>query len=228
MTTATVHRGWTPRPKRDNAHHAAKVEIRNHVLTNLEREAVVFDAFAGTGKMFESVWHAAAGYVGCDETWHRDDRRCFVCDNRRVLRCIDLKPFNVFDLDAYGSPWEQAIIIATRRPLDVGERLGLVLTDGTWSNYRAGLIPHALKFASGIHQVQALGKTTAQPGAAAKKAIAETRVRRFDELLSRALHRTVGSMRGKVLREWRATAQGGPLSGAYMRYIGVIVEGVKP
>lgn len=227
VTTAKVHRGWEPRAKQDNAHQAAKVEIRNHVLANLDRPAIVLDAFAGAGKMFEAVWSTAAGYVGCDETWHRDARRCFVGDNRRVLRCIDLKPFNVFDLDAYGSPWEQAIIIASRRPLEMGERLGLVITDGTWSNYRAGIIPNALKIASGIHQVRPLGKTTAQPSPAAKAAVAETRIRRFDELLSRALHRTVSAMRGRVVREWRATAQGGPISGAYMRYIGAVIEGIK-
>jgi hypothetical protein len=39
----------------------------------------------------------------------------FCADNTRVLRAIDLSRFSIFDFDAYGSPWVQAVILADRR-----------------------------------------------------------------------------------------------------------------
>ena len=74
----------------------------------------------------------------CDTRFFTDNRPAFVADNRRVLRALDLAAFNVLDLDSYGSPWEQAYIIARRRKLRPGERLGMVPTDGTltWSKLK--------------------------------------------------------------------------------------------
>jgi hypothetical protein len=52
----------------------------------------------------------------CDLRWSPGDTRpAFVAAKRRVLRCIDLCRFGVFDLDAYGLPREAALIIAGRR-----------------------------------------------------------------------------------------------------------------
>jgi len=115
-------------PKVDNSPsaHAAKVDIRKRVLETIgPGKARVFDGFAGSGKMFEAVWSSAAAYTGCDLKWQNDDRRMYAADSRRVLRSIDLAQFNVFDLDAYGSPYEQCLIIAARRPPPrAGELLG--------------------------------------------------------------------------------------------------------
>src|SRR5262252_2796473 len=88
---------------------AAKIEIRRNLLAAI-KPARVFDAFAGAGELHDAVWCEAAEYVGCDEKWFRDHRLMYVADNRRVLRAVDLTAFNIFDLDAYGSPWEQALI----------------------------------------------------------------------------------------------------------------------
>ena len=63
--------------------------------------ASVFDAFAGEGQMFKAVWCQAARYVGCDkDAWYpQDERMAFAkCDNRRVLRAVDLRGYNIFDL----------------------------------------------------------------------------------------------------------------------------------
>lgn len=189
----------------------AKVEIRQRVLEQLgPAQCRVFDAFAGAGLMWSAVWRQAATYVGCDERWHQDDRCCFAADNRRVLRCLDLSAFNCFDFDAFGSPWEQAIILAVRRPpLRRGERLGLVLTEGTslktaLSSERAGL-PAALRQAAGLTR-------TADVGGG----------RLHDELIARALAGVVRRMNGQVVKQWRAIGT----TGAKMRYVGVVVEGM--
>jgi len=44
------------------------------------------------------------------------------------MRALPLQEFSIFDFDAYGSPWEHAIILCARRRVQPGERLGLVLT----------------------------------------------------------------------------------------------------
>ena len=91
--------------KKDNskAAEAAKIRIRECVLAAIGAQtASVFDAFAGEGQMFKAVWCQAARYVGCDkDAWYpQDERMAFAkCENRRVLRAVDLRGYNIFDLD---------------------------------------------------------------------------------------------------------------------------------
>jgi hypothetical protein len=197
----------------DNAHHGqrAKIEIRQNVLAAITpARAVVFDAFAGTGVMWAEVWRQAADYVGCDERWHADARCCFVADNRRVMRCIDLSRFTVFDFDAYGSPWEQAMILAARRQLTPGERIGLAITEGTWTSTRlvvGGVGPKLLRQAAAVTMLM-----RATPGMATQKM--------HDDLIARALRNVTARMGGRVVKEWRAVG----MTGAKMRYLGAVVE----
>jgi hypothetical protein len=109
----------------------SKVELRRRVLAAVA-PARVFDAFCGLGRLFAEVWSQADAYVGCDaRPWSpAESLPRFVADNRRVLRCIDLHAFNVFDFDAYGSSWEQLLILAARRTWARGERGAVVITDG--------------------------------------------------------------------------------------------------
>jgi hypothetical protein len=203
------------RKKIDNAERGwrAKVEIRERVLAALTpARTVVFDAFAGTGRMWSAVWKQAAGYVACDERWHDDERCCYVADNRRVLRCIDLAPFTCFDLDAYDSPWEQAIILAVRRPrLRARERLGLVLTEGTWLTTMTGKFAVALRQASGLTGQHATEVRTIYGVSTAL----------HDDLIARALGRVARQMGGRIVRHWRAEGQ----TSARLRYLGVVIEG---
>ena len=194
--------------KVENAHHGwkAKVEIRARVLAAVgPARAQVFDAFAGPGLMHREVWSQAAGYVGCDTRWYRDGRRCYVADNLRVLRAVDLAPFTVFDLDAYGSPWAQALIIAARRALAPGERIGLVLTEGTALKTRFSQLPFAMREAADLTRA-------ADRGAG----------HLHDAVIARGLQGIVRRMRGRIVRQWQAVGT----SGAQMRYIGLVVEGV--
>jgi hypothetical protein len=185
----------------------AKIEIRERVLEALTPEgAVVFDAFAGAGLMWREVWRRAAGYIGCDEEWHRDERCCYAADNRRVLRCIDLSPFTVFDLDAYGSPWEQALIIAARRrPMAVGERLGLVFTEGSYLRMRFSKVPRAMRLAAGVMPAVEFGAG-----------------HMHDALIGRAVSGIARRMHGRVVKEWRALG----VTSSHVHYVAVILEGV--
>lgn len=194
--------------KKTNNHPAArraKVEIRRNVLEAIgEDRARVFDAFAGEGDMHGAVWCRAAHYVGCDLVWYRDDRLAFAANNERVLRAIDLTQFNVFDFDAYGSPWYQVLILADRRPVQRGEMLGLVLTEGSGFNLKMGGLPRAMSALAGLYGPVAGGS------------------RHMDELINMVLAGLCRRMNVALKRRWQAHRTGG----ADMRYLGLILEGI--
>ena len=180
-----------------------KIEIRRNVLG--EVGATVFDAFAGAGHMYRAVWKDAPGYVGCDKRWFpKDDRLAYVSDNLRVLRAIDLKPFGIFDLDAYGSPWEQAFVVAARRPVKPGERIGFCLTDGSSIKLKMGGAPIAMAQLAGLNP-KAVGLAGSH-----------------DEVIERALHGLAARMRCTLTRLWRARGT----SAAKVIYLGVVMEGL--
>ena len=182
----------------------AKVQIRKNVLAAIGEPAVVLDLFAGAGEMFQSVYkNAATDYVGCDLEWPRDDRLIYVCDNRRLMRAIDLGRFNVFDLDHYGSPWEHVMLLAKRRPVESGERLGVVITEGSNFKVRMGGLPAALQRLAGLKSGMA--------GAGGK----------HDEIIEMALAGMCEYWGVRILRRWHARSK----TGSHMRYIGMVVEG---
>lgn len=180
----------------------AKVELRRRVLA--EVQGPVFDAFAGSGQMFARVWKDAPGYVGCDLRWFNDGRLAFVADNRRVLRCVDLRAFKIFDLDAYGSPWEQVLIVAARRPIAPGERIGLCLTEGTELKLKMGARPKAMAQIAGL-AARSAGLVSGQ-----------------DEIIDRALSGMASRMRARFVHVWRVRGK----SAAHVRYFGIVLEGL--
>lgn len=193
--------------KKTNNHPAAakaKAELRQNILDNMGPENChVMDAFAGDGSMFRKIWHQAKGYVGCDLVFYRDDRSAYVCDNRRVLRAIDLSPFNIFDLDAYGSPWEQALIVADRRKVATGETIGILLTEGSSLNLKMGGMPKALQMISGL-----------------RSGIAGAN-RNQDAIIDMAIAGLCRKMNCELVKRWQATGK----TGAAMRYIGLVMVG---
>jgi hypothetical protein len=188
-----------------NAHASkpAKIGLRSHVLEAVGRDAAVFDAFAGAGEMYRGIWYVARAYVGCDLEWHRDGRLAYVADNRRVMRCIDLTQFAIFDFDAHGSPWEQAVILAARRPVAPGERIGLVITEGSGLNLKTGKLGNALG--------QLIGMTVRVDGM----------MRWQDEILTRAINAIARRMKCDVELRWQAKGK----TGAAVVYAGVVLRG---
>lgn len=184
---------------------SAKVQIRQNVLDAVGRDAQVFDAFAGSGEMHAEVWHKAAGYVGCDHKWFRDERCAYVADNRRVLRSIDLTPFSIFDFDAFGSPWEQMLIVAARREVRAGERIGVVVTEGSMLKLKQGGMPRALGVAAGLTgQLSGL-------------------CRWRDEIIDRAIGGFAQRIGCAVDRRWQAAGK----SAAQVLYIGLVMTGIS-
>jgi hypothetical protein len=197
--------------KTDNNPQAfkAKVAIRRNVLGTIVANAgaplltSVFDAFAGSGKMYSEVWKDAGRYTGCDLKPQRDSRLMFCADNRRVMRAINLAEYNIFDLDSYGSPWVQAVILADRRRVAPGERIGLVLTEGAGFAYKSNIVPEAIAVLTGLRSgVVGLG-------------------RKQDAVIDRAIKGLARRMNCSVETRWQADGR----TGMAMRYIGLILKG---
>lgn len=131
----------------------AKIDLREHVLAEVP-EARVLDLYCGAERqMYEGAWKQAASWVGCDaRPWVKGEPARFVCDNRLLLRAIDLSAYNVFDFDAYGSPWDAMLILAARRRWTPGERGAVVMTDATKAT--AGGMPQAVEQLVGMERIQ--------------------------------------------------------------------------
>lgn len=128
----------------------AKVQLRRHVLEQV-KPARVLDLFCGHRTLWREVWQYAERYAACDAfPWTIAEAPRFACDNRRLLRSLDLSAFNVFDLDAFGSPWEQVVILAARRRWAPGELGAVVITDGSTLKTRWGALPNALRVICGF------------------------------------------------------------------------------
>lgn len=181
----------------------AKITIRRKVIEFMGNGAV-FDAFAGSGQMYNAVWKDAAHYEGCDLKPQFDSRLMFCADNRRVLRAIDLTQFHIFDLDSYGSPWEQVIIIAARRNLASGERLGLILTEGSGLAFKMNNVAAAISNLTGVRK-GAVGMS-----------------RKHDEIIERSLLGLSRRMNCTIEKRWQANSTG---KRAPMRYIGLVLKG---
>lgn len=180
-----------------------KILIRQHLLNAMDQPSVL-DCFAGSGKMYREVWRSANRYVGCDRQWFCDERKAFVCDNRRLLRSLDLQAFNIFDLDAYGSPWEQALIIAARRRLSAGETIAFALTDGSSLKLRMGGTPSALKEISGM--------SGHLDGASQMQ----------DDILRRAIEGLCARLHAKLTLRWQAWGK----TSAHVCYLGIVLQGL--
>jgi len=117
--------------KKDHTNPVLKAAIRTEFLPP---NAQVLDLFCGRGTMYDRVYqNNATGYVGIDRKRLRKES-CFIqVNNQTYIKENDLNRFNVFDLDAYGSPWKLLLLL--------GPKLGqnettIFLTDGLKSHLR--------------------------------------------------------------------------------------------
>lgn len=186
----------------------AKVDLRTRVLWQV-KPARVLDVFCGLGEMYRRVWHQADSYVGIDLEWSADDeRRRFVGSNLRVLRAIDLANYNVFDFDAFGSPWEQAIIVADRRHWPIGERGAIVVTDGSGMRLKMGGVPSAMSELLGISRHSGLAPAGGKEG-----------------LARMALRAWAKRAAVEVVAEWQAYSARGTTGAMPMVYMAMVFKG---
>lgn len=113
----------------DNSWLNEKIKLRKKFLIE---NPCVLDLYCGTGKMYFNVYkETALKYIGIDKEKIFDDDKCFLSDNEEFVRKNNIKDFNVFDLDAYGTPWflfEKIIKKASR------QELHFFVTDGLFND----------------------------------------------------------------------------------------------
>lgn len=136
------------------SHHnsalSAKVELRRWLRSEVHRangeEPMILDCFCAAGMLWEKAYEKTSRYLGLDLRQFDDERRTIVTDCTRFLRHVDvrLETFNLFDLDAFGSPFEPFAIICERLKLAPGRVVGFALTDGTGYAARMGNLPRGL------------------------------------------------------------------------------------
>lgn len=111
--------------QRDHSNVNQKAELRRCYLP---KDARVLDLFCGLGEMYRLA------YKGRVKTYHGVDNRkihnpalCTLINNNVYITQRDIKQFNVFDLDDYGSPWKQLFLIMERYQ---GTGATFFITDG--------------------------------------------------------------------------------------------------
>jgi hypothetical protein len=144
------------KPASHNSALTAKVEMRRWLVgelsKHLHRAPAVLDCFCAAGMLWDKAYGKTPNYLGLDVRQFDDERRTIVTDSRRFLRHADVKlgEFDIFDLDAFGSPLEHLAIICDRLRLPHGRRIGVLLTDGTGFNSKMNGTPKGLLHYVGI------------------------------------------------------------------------------
>jgi len=101
----------------DNSHFTEKLQLR---LDNLPggKELTVLDCFAGQGLLWKEIRRLRSdrlfNIVSIDKKPTDAGSIHLVGDNVKFLAAIDLRRFDVIDLDAYGIPYEQLDLVLSR------------------------------------------------------------------------------------------------------------------
>lgn len=206
-----VKMGRRPSPaKHHNSALTAKVEIRRWLVEQLGGiDAVrVLDCFCAKGMLWERAYDRTRAYLGLDVRRFDDDRATITGDSRRFLRHRDvaLERWNLFDLDAFGSPLEHLALVANRLRVPPGQRVGFVLTDGAGFNARMNSTPKGLLAYVGISRHRG----------------AHVQAELRDEVFSRAVTKALDTARLKLV----AGKFSESTKGAGMKYVALLAEGL--
>jgi len=127
----------------DNTDRGEKILIRKQLLQKIS-SPYILECYAGYGVIYRECYkdHPC---VGLDLKPIDDGRVIISIDNRKFLKSTDLGKYNVFDLDAYGSPWQQWLIILKRRQFKAKESVAIFITDGLDFKMRMSSLPSGLR-----------------------------------------------------------------------------------
>lgn len=124
--------------KTNNAKISAKEKLR--YFGNI-KDLSVLDIFCGSGEMYNKSWKNAKSYEGIDikKYEEQDERVLHIGDAPSILKQIkDINKFDIFDIDAYGSPYECLYIISNK--IKIKNEKYFIITDGIEIDLRMGNI----------------------------------------------------------------------------------------
>ena len=133
--------------KTDNGPKLAKKTLREIALNGIQSPSVL-EFFCGSGESFRAVWHRAKNYTGVDLKAF-DDERNTICGNVvDIAKTIDVDKYNIFDLDAYGSPYTVLDILSKR--IKNYDKIAFVVTDGICIDLRMGNVCSGVQSLTGL------------------------------------------------------------------------------
>ena len=96
----------------DNSYLFNKINLRKSCL-NKNKNYIVLDCFAGKGLIWDNI--KKDNYFISLISIDKKEQATIKGDNLKVLKSIDLDQFDIIDLDAYGSPFNQLEIILNQK-----------------------------------------------------------------------------------------------------------------
>lgn len=123
----------------DNSNLDAKVAIRKHFLSLVEKP-VVLECFGGEERKIYNMCYTDFDTTSLEL---KKTKGTMSIDNKKFIASADLTKYNYFDLDAYGSPYELMINIIKRKT----GKYALILTDGIHRKMIYGECPKLIQFA---------------------------------------------------------------------------------
>lgn len=129
--------------KTNNAKTNAKQKLRESVFDNMT-DVSILEVYCGAGEMYKSVWHKAKKYTGIDKVKFFDERHTVCGDAEKAIRLVNINDYNVFDIDAYGSPYEILDYIVNKIDSN-NKKIGFVITDGVNMDLKLGRVCKGLR-----------------------------------------------------------------------------------
>jgi len=134
----------------DNSDIRLKTRLRRKYL-EMHEDPKVLDLFCGDGIMYREVYqHKADSYLGIDHKQIFDKALCVLQNNNYYIRNHDMTPYNFFDMDAYGNPYTQLLILSKKT---LPKEYSIVLTDGYLNRHGLrGTLPKVYAMAFDINR----------------------------------------------------------------------------
>lgn len=129
--------------KTNNAKTNAKKELRMSVIENIPSPKVL-EVFCGDGEMYRAVWKDAEKYTGIDKIKFFDERHTICGDAEKAIRLVGVNDYNIYDIDAYGSPYEILDYIVSKIDQE-NKKIGFVITDGVNMDLKLGRVCKGLR-----------------------------------------------------------------------------------
>lgn len=130
--------------KTNNAKTNAKQKLRESIFDNI-KDCSVLEVYCGSGEMYKAVWCKAQKYTGIDKVKYFDERHTICGDAEKAIRLVDVNAYNVFDVDAYGSPYEILDFIVKKID-QTHKKIGFVITDGVNMDLKLGRVCKGLRY----------------------------------------------------------------------------------
>jgi len=117
--------------KKGNSEKWYKINLRRKYLP---KNAKVLDLFCGRGEIYNEVYKGkVVDYTGIDKEKVHSEKLCIKTNNVAFVSKNNIKKFNVFDLDDWGSPWKLFYLILKKWQ---GEKATFFITDGLILNQK--------------------------------------------------------------------------------------------